>query len=228
MRNCRLSKLLLVIDGSTLPRRRRQPCIGSNLRRLSKCRNSPSDQRTAVNSGPMPLNPVTWPAGPAARLFARQARVPLSLHPFDLLEQQFERSSSRLIWVLRCLWQGRPSPVLNSLSCLPSIAGAAARSRIRLARKQPLIRLTCWTRSLVNTCARAETRRSSLRGSRFDHAHTRGSPRLSPVMSNSASPRSLSSRGRRRRDVATRLDRPRGSRSFIRSTPMNPKVQPAS
>src|ERR1700731_832513 len=53
-------------------------------RRLSKCRNSPSDQRMAANSGPMPLMLSNIAAG-AGVVTCCEQRVPLSLHRLDLL-----------------------------------------------------------------------------------------------------------------------------------------------
>ena len=60
-------------------------------RRLSKCLESPSVQRTEANSGPTPWTPSNiGRRGRRFGLLCVEQRVPLGLHSLDLLEKQFE------------------------------------------------------------------------------------------------------------------------------------------
>ena len=82
--------------------------------RLLKLRNSPSDQSTAVNSGPIPFSCASIAAGaghPSLTGLSKASRSASTA--FNCGRTNSRRSSSRLICAFRCAGKGRPSPVLN-------------------------------------------------------------------------------------------------------------------
>jgi hypothetical protein len=145
---------LLAIDRSTLPRGRRQANVSSDLRRLSKCRKSPSVQRMAANSGPDALEVEQHrhrrrPDG----VFRGKQRIPRGLYCLGLLEQQFKpiEFAANLGLQIR-----QPTTIagLEFFQSLPPIAAQRLVSGYPLADTNPLTGLTCWSAPRSAPCAR--------------------------------------------------------------------------
>ena len=109
-----------------------------------------------------------------------QQRVPLSLHGFDLLEQQFEPIELAVDLRLEMRRQGTTIAGLEFFQPLVPITAQRLVSGYALTEKSPLMRLTCRTLSAVSTLRSRQRRRlsSSSGVGTLIMAHTRGSPRL--------------------------------------------------
>jgi hypothetical protein len=208
----RLGHALFAIDCSALPRRRRQSRIGSDLAAIVEVSAQTFRPEDGSRLGAYALDGEQHRRGFWRNLLCGQKRVPFALRALDLLEQEFQS-----IEFAADLSREMPRPrttIARSqlLEPLPTIATRGSYPAMPCEESNPLILLTCRTRSFVNTLhSRHRRRRSSSSGvGALTNAHTRGSPRLyARNARSSASPSILSVFASRRLLCGSR---PRGAR----------------
>ena len=140
---------MLPSDGAALPRRRSQTGVRASCLRLAKCRKSPSDQRTMVNSGPMPLKVRRTAAGDYWSSACDARSTALRLYRPYLSEKELQPVKFAAEPLLQADRRGRPSPVLSASSFWRRSRRTGSYSVMPWANRSPFMRLTFLTRPAV-------------------------------------------------------------------------------